>query len=68
MALPLDQQLQDLREWYAQTKTRLMSFKTNFKSFMSAVVARADARSLQIGLEKARYEGPLNFQVMQSSL
>ena len=62
-ALPLDEQLRALQEWYSHTRTKLLSFKTHFKSFTSSIIARADARSLQVGVEEASYEGPLHLEV-----
>ena len=62
--MPLDEQLRALQEWYSHTKTKLLSFKTHFKSFASSVIARADAKSLQIGVEEASYEGPLHLEVI----
>lgn len=60
---PLDLQLQVLQTWYEDTYKRLVDFKSSFKSFLAAIIARADSGSLKIGLEEAQYEGPLNFEV-----
>jgi len=63
VSMPLDVQLKALDQWHLETTNRLQIFKESFKTFIASLVTHADSRSLQIGLEKCEYEGPLAFKV-----
>eukprot|EP00210_Caulerpa_lentillifera_P005781 g5527.t2 len=63
VSMPLDEQLKALNEWHLETTSKLKLFKSSFRSSMAALVGHADSKSLQIGLEKCEYEGPLSFKI-----
>ncbi|KAK9816598.1 hypothetical protein WJX72_002556 [[Myrmecia] bisecta] len=60
---PLEVQLDALEAWHAWCLARLRIFKNKFRGAAGTLVAGADARNFSVGLEGARYEGPLRLHL-----
>lgn len=60
---PLKQQLEQIHNWHTVAASQLASFSEQFRAAAAQVLVTADSNRLSLGVQDARYEGPLKLQV-----